>query len=216
MKKTKLKLTLAFFFTAVLISSLSPVAQERSLEESHEKGLNRRQPPVLVMDAIGLKPGMTIGDIGAGRGRYAVWFAERVGKKGKVYANDIDEEALDYTADRCERLGFDNIEIVLGEVEHPKLPEKTLDIAFMINTYHHLDKPLELMRNIIPSLKPGGRLIIVERDPDKAPDSKNHATPRDELIKVVVQAGFRVEKIETFLEEDNIYFFTLPDHEGDE
>lgn len=207
------KLKWFFVFAIVLLYGLSPAAQEHSLEESNEKRLNRLQPPVQVMDSIGLESGMTIGEIGAGRGRYTVWFAVRVGEKGKVYANDIDQESLEYTARRCERLGLDNVEIVPGEVEDPKLPENTLDIAFMINTYHHLEKPLELLRNIKPGLKADARLIIVEHDPEKTGNSRIHSTPRDKLIEVALQAGFELEKIETFLEIDNIYFFTLPKRE---
>lgn len=209
-------IVLALVTVVAVVAGSAAETQKRDFTESHEKRLNRLQPPVLVMDTIELGPGMTIGDIGAGKGRYAVWFADRVGPEGKVYANDIDEDALDYTAERCKRLGFENVETVLGEVENPKLPANTLDIAFMVSTYHHLDKPLALVRNIVPSLKPGGRLVIVERDPEKSPLSKFHATSRDDLVGLVERAGFRMEKIETFLEEDNIYFFTLPDPEGGE
>ena len=134
-------------------------AQEKSFTiEEWEKGLNRRQPPVKIMDAIRLKPGMVIGEVGAGTGRMTMWLASRVGDAGMVYANDINERSLEQLRERSKRDGFKNVEIIIGEVENPKLPRNTLDIAFMINVYHHLDAPVPLIRNILPSLKPDGIL----------------------------------------------------------
>ena len=183
------------------------LAQERPFQiEGWEKGLNSRQPPVKIMDAIGMKPGMVIGEIGAGRGRMTMWMADRVGDSGKVYANDIDKAALEHLKERCKRDGFKNVEIIVGEVEDPKLPASTLDIAFMINVYHHLDNPVPLIRNILPSLKPDGILAIVECDPDKVNWGKEHGcTGKNDMVKELKEAGFEVVRIETFLNEDNIY-----------
>ena len=69
---------------------------QRKYEESREKRANDRMPPEKVMDAIGVKPGMVIGEVGAGRGRYTVHLANRVGSQGKIFANDINEKALEY------------------------------------------------------------------------------------------------------------------------
>lgn len=190
-----------------LLSAQSLLTQERSFHiEGWERGLNRRQPPVKIMDAIGLKPGMIIGEVGAGRGRMTMWLAERVGNNGKVYANDIDEEALEHLRKRCEREEFNNIEIILGEVEDPKLPAGALDIAFMINVYHHLDNPVPLIRNILPSLKPDGILAIVECDPDKTDWGAEHeCSSKENMEKDLEEAGFEIVRVETFLNEDNIY-----------
>jgi ubiquinone/menaquinone biosynthesis C-methylase UbiE len=94
------------------------------------------------MDIIGLKEGMVIADIGAGRGRMTVWFADRVGAKGKVYANDIDRSSLDYLENRCRKNNITNVKTILGKVDDPLLPAGEVDIAFMVSVYHHLEKPL--------------------------------------------------------------------------
>ncbi len=151
---------------------------------------------------------MVIGDIGAGKGRYAVWFADRVGPKGMVLANDIDKDALVYLERRCKRHGISNITTVLGEIEDPKFPAKSLDLAFMVNVYHHLDEPVAILKNVVPGLKPGGILAIVEAEPEKAGRAR-YATPKQELIQQVESAGYKLEKIITFLNEDNIYLFIL-------
>lgn len=190
----------------ILTQTCTAVAQKKSIAvESWEIRLNRLQPPEKIMDAIGLKPGMVIGDIGAGTGRFAVWFADRVGESGKVYVNDIDKGALNHLDRRCEMADIHNVVTVLGEIEDPHLPEKSLDIAFMINVYHHLDKPVELVRNIVPSLKPTGLLAIVECDPKKSGLPEEHSTPREEVLQQLDRAGFEVLRIETFLEQDNIF-----------
>jgi ubiquinone/menaquinone biosynthesis C-methylase UbiE len=158
------------------------------------------------MDAIGLKPGMVIGEVGAGTGRMTMWIADRVGDFGKVYANDINKESLEKLRKRCERDGFENVEIIVGELYDPKLPANTLDVAFMINVYHHLDDPMPIIRNLLPSLKPGGILAIVECDPDKTDWGEEHGcTGKKDMDKELKEAGFEMVKIYTFLNEDNIY-----------
>jgi SAM-dependent methyltransferase len=168
---------------------------------------NSYQPPDSVMDAVGVRPGMTVAEVGAGRGRYIVHMALRVGAAGKVYANDIDEEALDYVELRCKRDSIGNVVTILGELTDPLLPEGELDIVYMINTYHHLEKPVELMRNIAPSLKPDGVLAIIEHDPVKYPRAGSHSTARDVLVEQAEKAGFELVRIETFLPRDNINIF---------
>jgi len=182
-------------------------SQERSFRiEDWEKALNERQPPSKIMDAIGLDKGMIVGEVGAGTGRMTMWLADRVGESGKVYANDIDRSALDYLNRRSRRDGFKNVEIVIGKMENPGFPERSLDIAFMINVYHHLANPVPIIKNILPSLKSGGILAIVECDPEKVDWGKEHGcSTRQNMIEYLKNAGFQVIRIETFLEEDNIY-----------
>jgi ubiquinone/menaquinone biosynthesis C-methylase UbiE len=181
--------------------------QERSFQvEDWEKGLNKRQPPIKIMDAIGLNSGMIIGEIGAGTGRMTMWMAERVGDSGKVYANDIDRSALEHLKRRCKKDGFKNVEIVVGKMEDPGFQENSLDIAFMINVYHHLADPVPILRNLTPSLKADGTLAIVECDPDKVEWGDEHGcSGKEKMIRDLKMAGFEVVRIETFLDEDNIY-----------
>jgi ubiquinone/menaquinone biosynthesis C-methylase UbiE len=196
---------IALLVFALSITACSQVRDPDAWEARH----NAIQPPDEVMDAIGVEPGWVIAEVGAGRGRYVVHMAERVGDAGKVYANDIDEDALEYLEHRCERDGISNVVTILGDVTDPKLPEGELDMVYMINTYHHLDEPIRLMRNIAPGLKPGGLLVIIEHDADKLPDERDHTTPRDVLLEQAWEAGFELVRIETFLEKDNINIFVV-------
>jgi ubiquinone/menaquinone biosynthesis C-methylase UbiE len=193
---------------SLLLTAAIPAVCQYHEDDKWEERHNRAQPADKVMDAIGVVPGMTVAEIGAGRGRYAVQMAERVGENGKVYANDISEDDLAYLRERCERDGIGNIETVLGDVTDPLLPEGTFDLVYVINSYHHFEDPVALLKNVIPSLKPDGRLVIIEHDWDKYGDEAQwHCKPQNELIDEAYRAGFFLVGIETFLEKDNINIF---------
>ena len=206
---------MVLFLSLILVSypknaedrAVKKIYQERSFQiEDWEKGLNQRQPPIKIMDAIGLKQGMIIGEVGAGTGRMTMWLADRVGESGKVYANDIDRSALDHLRRRCKRDGFKNVEIIVGKMEDPGFRSDSLDVAFMINVYHHLADPVPILRNLRPSLKPDGMLAIVECDPDKVEWGDEHGcSSQEDMIQDLKNAGFEIVRIETFLEEDSLY-----------
>lgn len=174
--------------------------------EQWEQRLNQRQPPLEVLDAIDVRPGMVIGEVGAGRGRMTVWLAWRVGESGKVFANDIDTEALRHLETRCRAEGISQIETVVGGESDPRLPEAALDMAFMINVFHHLDEPAPLLRHLIPSLKKGGVLAIVECNPTKTDWGADHnCTSPTEMAEHLAAAGFELTSTDERLSEDTIY-----------
>lgn len=183
---------------------------QTSLEERGEGRTNERQPPDKIMAAIGVKPGMVVGEVGAGQGRFTVHLARKVGESGKIYANDINESSLDHLRDRCQRLDFKNVEIILGRVDDPLFPKNSLDMAFMILTYHHLAEPVALLKNLIPSLKLGATVVVVDPDPVKDADRGGHeSTSKEKIEKEAGQAGFDLIRIETFLERDNIFILRV-------
>ncbi len=204
MKKTIFGI-LVLLILVFLTTSLWSAAPARA--DDWEVRWNQRQPPVKVMNAIGVKRGMTVGEFGAGTGRYAVQVADFIGNNGLFYANDIDPDALQYLEKRCQKDGIKNIKIILGEVTHPKFPPKKLDVIFCINTYHHVAKPVALLKNVVPALKPNGLLAIIEHEPTKAKNMGHHGTPKDTVLAQAKEAGFELIRIETFLELDNIYIF---------
>ncbi|MCU0462767.1 MAG: class I SAM-dependent methyltransferase [Bacteroidales bacterium] len=175
--------------------------------EPSETWANNQHQPEKLMDAIGLKEGMTIADIGAGRGRMTVFFSVRVGEKGKVYANEINETSLQYLKERCKRNNMKNVTTFLGTVDSPLLPAGEVDIAFMLMTYHHLEKPVDMMKNTIPCLKKDGVLVIVEHDPERSGETGSEMTTLEKLKKEAKEAGFEIVRINSeLLERDNLYF----------
>ena len=194
---------------------------QRKRVEAWEKRINEdRQPPDKVMDAIGVKPGMVIGEVGAGRGRYTVHLARRVGNKGKIFANDINADALSYLRERCRRNDIRNIEIILGKNDDPLLPENALDMVVMVWVYHMLDQPLPMLKNLKPSLKSGATLVILD-PPDeeiieeiKSMGGKiepDRLTISEQIKKVGAEAGFELIRTESFLPKDDIYILKVKD-----
>jgi ubiquinone/menaquinone biosynthesis C-methylase UbiE len=192
------------FLSVVLAGCARPAAYGEL-----DKELNRRQPPDKVLAAARVRPGQVVGEVGAGWGRYTVEIARRVGPSGRVYANDIDRDSLEYLRQRCKKAKLANVEVVIGREKDPRFPHGALDLAFMINTYHHLDDPVALLRNLRPALKPGATLVIVEKDPDRSPANPHHGTARKTVVRQAGEAGFELVRVETFLELDNIYIFRL-------
>ena len=202
-------LGVAFVIVLVGLSSARRVVGDESERD-------KWQQPDKVMDSIGVKPGMVIGEAGVGRGYFTFKLAERVGEAGKVFANEISESDLRYIRERCEREGLRNIETILGQVEDPLFPKSEMDMVFMVYVLHHLDKPIRFLRNIASSLKPGATVVLLERDPDKWPprnkgshrsyDAGRHDFMPDPIVlKRIKEAGYELLKRETFLERDNIY-----------
>jgi ubiquinone/menaquinone biosynthesis C-methylase UbiE len=161
------------------------------------------EQPEKVMEVTGVKPGMVIGEIGAGGGYFTFWLARGVGQTGKVYANDIDRSALATIDRRSAEAGVANIETVLGTVEDPRLPAGTLDMVFMVNSFHDLERPVELLTNLLPSLKPGATVVIMDRDRDRAGD--RHFLTRAQVEEIVGRSVFELVRVETFLRYHNLY-----------
>ena len=176
-------------------------------ENANEARLNRLQPPEQVMDAIGIEPGMVGAEIGAGRGRYVVQLAVRVGDDGKVYAEDINAASLRHLEQRCERWQLANVETILGDVADPKLPESELDFIFVISSYHHFSDPVTLLRNASAALKPNGILGIGEWLPEDENDSEG--TSPQQMEAEMNAAGYQLERIETFLEANHMYIYVF-------
>ena len=199
-----------FFLSLILntLLSLSLCSQDKKVPvESNETWANNQHQPEKLMDAIGLKEGMTIADIGAGRGRLTVFFSIRVGENGRVFANEIDEPALNYLKERCIKNNLFNVTTFLGTVDSPLLPAGEVDIAFMLLTYHHLEKPVEMLKNTIPCLKKDGVLVIVEHDPERSGETGKEVISLEKLTREADEAGFRLIRVNSdLLERDNIYF----------
>lgn len=193
---------------SLVLSAQAPGAPPQDadrLTEPRERSANAVQPPQQVMDIIGIRPGLVIGEVGAGRGRVTVHLADRVGAKGKIYANDIDADALDYLKARCDRLGLANVETVLGLVDDARLPANSLDIVFMAWVFHHVDRPVPLLKSLLPSLKPWGSVAMVEPDPAHT-ETSGRALTRELVGREAREAGFELAGIvEGRLKEDNIF-----------
>jgi len=187
-----------FFYSQGRLAVFPQAGRDRLAPDTEaEARSNSLQPPDRVMDVIGLAAGMSIAEIGAGKGRYVVHLADRVGPEGRVYAEDIDAGSLGYLAERCRRGGFANVETILGELTDPKLPAEALDLVFVIGSYQHFDDPVTLMRNARAALKTNGRAAIVDRFAEK--DSR-YDVSEETMMAQMEKAGFVLERIDKSIE----------------
>ena len=167
------------------------------------------QPPEKILDSIGVRPGMKIGEAGAGRGYFTFPLARRVGSGGIVFANDISASSLDVIRKRVAAENLKNIRIVMGEIEDPLFPEKNLDMIVMVLVLHELEQPAPFLKNIQKYLKPEGLLVIIERNTTVERTHTNWFMTKNQILDTVSKAGYELDKIETFLPQDNIYIFKM-------
>jgi len=162
------------------------------------------------LDMMGVRPGMTIGEIGAGDGRVTFPLARRVGEGGKVYANDIDEQALAELRAVCEKTGTKNIETLVGKVDDPQFPKGALDLAITAIAYHHFDQPVALLKNLAASLKPGATLVILDPAYDRTGEKdSDRPTTRERVEAEAAEAGYELVAMDASLPRENIFILRL-------
>jgi precorrin-6B methylase 2 len=122
----------------------------------------REERPELLLRELALAPGMTVADIGAGTGYYTWQLAKRVGPGGRVYAVDVQPEMIRMLDSQMAKRGVRNVVSVLGSETSVKLPPASVDLAIMVDVYHELAYPAEVLDSIVDALKPGGRVVFIE------------------------------------------------------
>jgi predicted methyltransferase len=164
-----------------------PVAGTISDQWMNEDSRERAGEAAKVMDLLGVRPGMAVADIGAGAGYYVGRLSRRVGPAGQVIAQDIERKYLDRLRQRVSREGLANVTLVLGEAHDPRLPPRSVDLALLVHMYHEIAQPFGLLHNLAPSMRPGGRVAILDTDgPVRA-----HGTPRALLSCELAAVGYR-------------------------
>ena len=168
--------------------------------------------PDEALDAIGIAPGAVVADIGAGVGYFTEKLARRVGPTGKVYANDIQPAMLEQLRKNMAALHVTNFETALGAVDDPRLPKNTFDLALLVDVYHEFSKPQEMLRHIRESLKPGGRLVLLEyrKEDPKVPIRPEHKMSVKGVRAEIEPEGFVFTKAIETLPEQHILIFTRP------
>lgn len=160
------------------------------LERTERKTEER---PDLLLNALSIKPGLTIADIGAGSGYYTRQLAARTGASGKVFAVEIQHEMLDILKKQNQALGIKNIVPVLATEQHVQLPEGSVDLALLVDVYHELQFPVEAMSSLVRAIKPGGQIVLVEfraEDPN-VPILPLHKMTEAQIKKEAALLGLR-------------------------
>ena len=175
---------------------------EREEREQEERG-------DLLLRELGLKAGMTVADVGAGTGYYARRMSPLVGSTGQVLAVDVQPQMIELLTGLAKKAGLVNIKAVLGEVDDVKLAASSVDVAIMVDVYHELEFPFEVMQSLVRSLKPDGRVVFVEyraEDP-KVPIKALHKMSEAQIRKEAAQHDLVYQRTASTLPWQHVVIF---------
>jgi ubiquinone/menaquinone biosynthesis C-methylase UbiE len=169
------------------------------------------EQPDQALHDIGIAKGSTVADIGAGSGAITWRLAALVGPTGKVYANDIQQRMLDLLRQNMAERKVTNVETVLGAVDDPDLPPSSVDLELLIDVYHEFSHPQEMLRHLRESLKPGGRLVLLEyRGEDRTVPIRPEHKMTVAMVKAEVEPeGFHLDKTIETLPRQHILIFEV-------
>jgi predicted methyltransferase len=159
-----------------------------------------------VMDVLGIAPGKTVADIGAGSGWFTVRAAKRVGNTGRVYAVDINPAAIKYIDERIQNEQVNNVKTILGKPDNPELAPDSVDAVLLLKTYHEVAEPVALLRNLRAALKPGARVGIIDRDGN----GEDHGVHKAIVLREAGEAGYRLlQEHDELVKDDRVDYFLV-------
>ena len=161
-------------------------------EATSEAQRDRANEAQSIMDLARVAPGMGVADIGAGEGYYTVHLSTRVGKKGRVLAEDIDPASLSDLGDRVARENLENVSIQHGAAADPHLPDASFDRIFMVHMYHEVSEPYAFLWHLRPALRPGGRVVVVDEDSPTGGPLAGHGIAPAQLFCEFSAVGYRL------------------------
>jgi len=168
--------------------------------------------PEAVIDAMGLRGGEVVADLGAGSGYFTFRLAAEVGKTGKVLAVEIQDEMIETLRRRAKALGITNVEAVKGSETDPKLPASGVDRVLMVDVYHELSYPFEVMTKVREALKPGRCVVFVEyrKEDPRVPIKEVHKMSVEQLAKEMKVVGLaHVRTVESLPSQHIVIFEKL-------
>jgi ubiquinone/menaquinone biosynthesis C-methylase UbiE len=213
------KVWLALWATALAAQSTHPITGRQIAPVMGVRGadwLDRterqsEEDPERAIRELHLKPGMTVADIGAGTGYYTIRIAKLLSPTGKVLANDIQPEMLARLRAKAKAAGVNNVETILGAENDARLPRASIDMAIMVDVYHELSQPQQMLDSIRTALKSAGELVLLEfrKEDANVPIRPEHKMALDQIKAEVEPQGYKFEKSVESLPWQHIVFFTL-------
>jgi arsenite methyltransferase len=169
------------------------------------------QQPHQVIQALELKPGETVADLGAGSGYFTFRLAQHVGETGRVYAVDVNPEMIVHLNRRARELKARNVVAMLAAPDDPLLPDASVDRFFVCDTWHHIDNHPHYLGLLKRMLKPGGQIVMIDFKKEKTPVGPpfEMRIARDDLVKEMEANGFRLLKEHTFLPYQYFVVFSV-------
>lgn len=217
----KISILLALFFA---ISISLPLSQRQLLAQAASDAQRKTSEPYTgdlstfetpgreerlhldrVMKILDVTAGKDVADIGAGSGWFTVRAAKRVGATGRVYAVDINPEAIHYIDERARKEQLANVKAILSKPDDPLLPANSIDSVLLLKTYHEVAHPIVLLRNLRPALHAGAKVGIIDRNGN----GEDHGIDKDVVIREAQQAGYRLMDQYDFVKGDKVDYFLV-------
>lgn len=158
-----------------------------------------------VMDLLGIKDGSRVADVGAGSGWFTVRAARRVGKRGLVYAVEINRDYLRHIKERATLEKLPNIRTILGQADDPRLPAGSVDAVLLLKAYHEVAEPVALLKHLRAAMRPGAVLGII----DKNGNGGDHGLDASVVTKEAAAAGFKLVQQFDFVKTDGMDYFLI-------
>jgi len=158
-----------------------------------------------VMEILGITEGKAVADVGAGSGWFTVRAAKRVGAAGVVYAVDINAEAVRYIGERAQKEQLQNVKAILSKPDDPLLPGHSIDAVLLLKTYHEVSRPVVLLRNLRPALRPGAKIGVIDRNGN----GEDHGVGRDVVVQEAKEAGYSLLEQYDFVKGDKMDYFLV-------
>jgi ubiquinone/menaquinone biosynthesis C-methylase UbiE len=181
-----------------------------------DPGRDAWQQPDAVLQALGVVPGMTVADLGAGTGYFSIRLAKAVGDKGRVLAIDVEPKLVDYMKERAANAHLAQVVPLLAPADDPRLPERGVDLVLIVDTWHHIDDRLHYLAKLAAGLKTGGRVAVVDFKkgdfPVGPPDA--HKLTADAVAAEFVAAGWAQASHWDELAYQYVLVFTPPAASG--
>ena len=172
----------------------------------------REEAPSKAIAALDIKPGQVVADVGAGSGSYTSRLAARVGPTGRVFASDLQPQMVALLKQRIAREGLTQVEVVQATEADPRLPTGQIDLILMVDVYHELARPQEVLRQLRTALKPGGRLVLIEfrKESPEVPIREDHKMSVREARMELEAEDYRFDRVIDVLPWQHILVFRPP------
>jgi tRNA A58 N-methylase Trm61 len=207
------RFAVAFLLLACHVSAQTSTTPHREASRPYtgdlsvfeEKGRDQKLHVDRVMDVLGISPGKTVADIGAGSGWFTVRAAKRVTSSGQVFAVDINPEAVQYIRDRVRREKLQNVTAIESKPDDPLLAPGSIDAALFLKVYHEVQDPISLLTNLRSALKQNGKVGIIDRNGNAG----NHGVQQATVISEMKNAGFKLAETYDFVKDDGMDYFLV-------
>ena len=182
-----------------LLALITVLALPAALEAQRDADRDRWQRVSDVFAAMGIGEGSHVADVGAGDGYFTARLADHVGGSGRVYAVDIDDDALDRLQSLVDSEGLTNVAVTRGSADDPRLPDGVLDAVLVVNAYHEMTAYAGMLAGMYRALEPGGRLVILDFQPpdestSRASQTARHTIALELAAEDLEQAGFEITR----------------------